>query len=135
MARDGVFFHQLAKIHPRFRTPAFAVVAGSVWAIVLAATGTFEQLLTYVVFTGWLFYALGAASIFVYRRRLPNSKLSYRVPGYPWTPLLFIAAAVALVLNTIVAQTGRAAIGLGIVLLGAPAYLVWKRSQRSSPSE
>src|SRR2546421_755049 len=131
MARDGVFFHQLAKIHPRFRTPAFAVLAGSAWAIVLAATGTFEQLLTYVVFTGWLFYALGAASIFVYRRRLPKSKLSYRVAGYPWTPLLFIAAAVALVLNTIVAQTGRAAIGLGIVLLGAPAYLVWKRSQRT----
>jgi len=135
MARDGVFFHQLAKIHPRFRTPAFAVLAGSAWAIVLAATGTFEQLLTYVVFTGWLFYALGAASIFVYRRRLPKSEWSYRVPGYPWTPLLFIAAAVALVLNTIVAQTGRAAIGLGIVLLGAPAYLVWNRSQRTSLSE
>src|SRR5437879_528700 len=129
MARDGVFFHQLAKVHPRFRTPAFAVIAGSAWAILLAATGTFEQLLTYVVFTGWLFYALGAASIFVYRRRLPKSEWSYRVPGYPWTPLLFIAAAVALVLNTIVAQTGRAAIALGIVMLGAPAYLVWSRSQ------
>jgi basic amino acid/polyamine antiporter, APA family len=69
MARDGVFFHQLAQVHPRFRTPALAVMAGSAWAILLAATGTFEQLLTYVVFTGWLFYALGAASIFVYRRR------------------------------------------------------------------
>jgi len=132
MARDGVFFHQLAKVHPHFRTPAFAVIAGSAWAIVLAATGTFEQLLTYVVFTGWLFYALGAASIFVYRRRPGETKLSYQVPGYPWTPLLFITAAAVLVLNTIVAQTARAAIGLGIVLLGAPAYLVWNRTHRTS---
>ena len=131
MARDGVFFHQLARIHPRFRTPAFAVIAGSAWAIVLAATGTFEQLLTYVVFTGWLFYALGAASIFIYRRRTLDRELPYRVPGFPWTPLLFIIAAAALVLNTIVTQFDRAAIGLGIVLIGTPAYFIWHR--RSKP--
>jgi APA family basic amino acid/polyamine antiporter len=132
MARDGVFFHKLAAIHPRFKTPAFAVVAGSAWAIVLAATGTFEQLLTYVVFTGWLFYALGAASIFVYRRRTNETKLPYRVPGYPLTPLLFIVAAAALVLNTIISQPGRAAIGLGIVALGTPAYVLWNRSHRKA---
>src|SRR5438132_5353462 len=131
MARDGVFFHQLANVHPRFRTPAFAVLAGSAWAIVLAATGTFEQLLTYVVFTGWLFYALGAASIFVYRRQRSERELPYRVPGYPWTPLLFITAAVALVLNTMATQIGRAAIGLGIVLLGAPAYFIWRARSKS----
>jgi len=125
MARDGVFFHHLARIHPRFRTPAFAVIAGSAWAIILAATGTFEQLLTYVVFTGWLFYALGAASIFIYRRRASDRELPYRVPGYPWTPLLFITAAAALVLNTIVTQFDRAAIGLAIVLIGTPAYFIW----------
>jgi len=132
MARDRVFFHKLAAIHPRFKTPAFAVVAGSAWAIVLAATGTFEQLLTYVVFTGWLFYALGAASIFVYRRRTNETKLPYRVPGYPLTPLLFIVAAAALVLNTIISQPGRAAIGLGIVALGTPAYVLWNRSHRKA---
>lgn len=132
MARDGVFFHQLAKVHPRFKTPAFAILAGSVWAIVLAATGTFEQLLTYVVFSGWLFYALGAASIFVYRSRGSERELPYRVPGYPLTPLLFIIAAVALVVNTIVTQPARAAIGIGIVLLGAPAYFMWRR-RRSEP--
>ena len=131
MARDGVFFHQLARIHPRFRTPAFAVIAGSAWAIILAATGTFEQLLTYVVFTGWLFYALGAASIFIYRRRILDHELPYRVPGFPWTPLLFIIAAAALVLNTIVTQFDRTAIGLGIVLIGTPAYFIWHR--RSKP--
>ena len=130
MARDGVFFHQLAEVHPRFRTPAFAVLAGSAWAILLAATGTFEQLLTYVVFTGWLFYALGAASIFIYRRNGQHDASSYRVPGYPWTPLLFIVAAAALVINTIVNQPGRAAIGIGIVILGVPAYFFWRRRVR-----
>ena len=94
MARDGLFFHRLSVVHPRFRTPAFAVLAGSAWAAVLAATGTFEQLLTYVVFSGWIFYALGAATIFIYRRR-DELESPYRVPGYPWTPLLFILAAAA----------------------------------------
>ena len=126
MARDEVFFHQLGEVHPRFRTPAFAIVVSSAWAILLAATGTFEQLLTYVVFTGWLFYALGAASIFVYRRRAAPDGSVYRVPGYPWTPLLFIIAAAALVVNTIVTQIGRAAIGLGIVLIGVPVYFIWR---------
>jgi APA family basic amino acid/polyamine antiporter len=128
MARDDLFFHRLAKVHPRFRTPAFAIVAASGWAIVLAVTGTFERLLTYVVFTGWLFYALGAASIFVYRRRVKDAHALYRVPAYPWTPLLFITAAAALVLNTIIVQPDRAAIGLGIVALGTPAYLLWIRT-------
>jgi APA family basic amino acid/polyamine antiporter len=126
MAKDRIFFSRLADVHPRFRTPAFAIVASSAWAILLAATGTFEQLLTYVVFAGWIFYALGAASIFVYRRERPAPNRPFSVPLYPYTPLLFILAATAIVLNTLVAQPGRAAVGLAVVLLGAPAYLVWK---------
>jgi APA family basic amino acid/polyamine antiporter len=126
MARDGLFFHRLSEIHPRFRTPAFAVLAGSFWAAALAATGTFEQLLTYVVFSGWLFYALAAACIFVYRRQGPEVAIPYRVPGYPWTPLLFILSAAALVVNTIATQPVRAAVGLGVVLLGTPVYFIWR---------
>jgi APA family basic amino acid/polyamine antiporter len=126
MAADGLFFHWLAEIHPRFKTPAFAIIAGAICSAVLAATGTFEQLLTYVVFIGWIFYALAAASIFVYRRRLPDAVRPYRVPFYPLTPLLFIIAASSLVVNTIWTQPMRAAVGLGIVLLGAPAYFIWR---------
>lgn len=126
MARDGLFFQRLAEVHPRFRTPAFAVITGSAWAAVLAATGTFQQLFTYTVFTGWLFYGVAAASIFVYRRRRPDQSRPYSVPFYPWTPVLFIVAAAALVVNTIVAQPRPALIGLGIVFLGAPGYLVWR---------
>jgi APA family basic amino acid/polyamine antiporter len=126
MAKDGVFFRKLAEVHPRFETPAFAIVAGSLWSAVLAVSGTFQQLFTYTVFTGWLFYGLAAASIFVYRRKWPDRARPYSVPAYPWTPLLFIVAAVALVANTIVAQPRTAIIGLIIVFLGAPAYWFWR---------
>jgi APA family basic amino acid/polyamine antiporter len=82
------------------------------------------------VFVGWIFYALAAASIFIYRKRSPDEIRPYRVPAYPWTPILFIAAASALVANTIARQPVRAAVGLGIVFLGAPAYMFWRRSAR-----
>ena len=127
MARDGLFFHKLAEVHPSFQTPAFAVIAGAVWSAILAITGTFEQLLTYVIFIGWIFYALAGASVFIYRRRMPDAVRPFRVPGYPLTPLLFVIAAAALALNTIVTQPTRAGTGIVIVLLGAPAYLIWRK--------
>jgi APA family basic amino acid/polyamine antiporter len=126
MARDRVFFAKLAEVHPRFGTPALAIVASSVWAMLLALTGTFEQLLTYVVFAAWIFYALGGLAIFAYRRMQPGMPRPFRTPGYPLTPLLFVASAVAIVLNTIVSQPGRAALGIGLVLLGVPAFYVWR---------
>jgi basic amino acid/polyamine antiporter, APA family len=131
MAKDKLFFERLATVHPRFGTPAFAIAASAAWAIVLAATGTFEQLLTYVVFAGWLFYALGAMSIFVYRRRAPTAPRPFLVPGYPVTPALFIIAALSIVLNTVMVQPERAAVGIAVVLLGVPAYLFWKNGDGS----
>jgi APA family basic amino acid/polyamine antiporter len=130
MAEDKLFFRSLARIHPTYRTPAFAIGAAGAWSGVLAAIGSFEQLLTFVVFIGWIFYALAAASVFVYRRREPNAVRAYRVPGYPLTPLIFIVAAVGLVANTIATQPVRAAIGLGIVSLGIPAYVFWRHQAR-----
>ena len=132
MANDGLFFRRLSEVHPRFGTPAFAVVATSAWAALLAASGTFEQLLTYVIFVGWMFYALSAASIFVYRRRNPHAERPYKVPGYPVTPAIFVIAAAILVVNTIATQPVRAALGLAIVLTGLPAYAIWRRLRRAS---
>jgi len=132
MARDGVFFQRLGEVSPRFGTPLFAIVAGSAWAMVLAASGTFEQLLTYVVFAAWIFYGLAALSIFTYRRRLPQAHRPYRVPLYPLPPLLFVASAALLVLNTMVTQPGRAALGLTIVASGIPAYYWWRARTRTS---
>jgi APA family basic amino acid/polyamine antiporter len=129
MARDGVFFQRLAEVSPRFGTPAIAIVTSSVWAMLLAATGTFEQLLTYVVFISWVFFALAAMAIFTYRRREPNAPRPFRTPGYPATPVLFIASALAIVLNTVVTQPQRGLIGLGGVALGIPIYFFW-RSRR-----
>lgn len=136
MANDGLFFRKLAEVHPRFGTPAFAIVAGSLWAAVLALAGTFNELLSYVVFSGWIFYGLTAATIFVYRKRLPETARPYNVPGYPWTPLLFIVSAVILVANTLVdnlkTQPGKTGIAVGIIALGLPAYFIWRsRSSRT----
>jgi APA family basic amino acid/polyamine antiporter len=133
MARDGVFFARLASIHPRFGTPAFAIIALAVWSSLLALTGTFEQLLTYVVFAGWIFYGLGAMAVFVYRRREPDALRPFRTPGYPITPVLFVVAAAMLVLNTLVAQPTRGAIGLGAVLIGTPAFYMWRARRRLAP--
>ncbi len=131
MARDGLFFRSLSEVHARFGTPALAVAASAAWATVLALSGTFEQLFTYVVFASWIFAALAAASVFVLRRQRPDAPRPFRVPGYPVTPALFIAAAAAIVMNTIVARPVQAMIGLGIVATGVPAYFVWKRRPSS----
>jgi APA family basic amino acid/polyamine antiporter len=127
MAQDGVFFRRLGAVHPRWKTPTFAIIASCAWSAVLAASGTFEELLTYVVFVGWVFYSIGAAAIFRYRRRDPGAQRPFRVPGYPVTPWLFIAIAAAIVVNTVWQQPGRAAIGAGLVLIGIPVYGFWKR--------
>jgi APA family basic amino acid/polyamine antiporter len=131
MARDGLFFSKLSEVHPRYGTPAIAIIASGVWSAVLAASGTFEQLLTYVVFIGWIFYAAGAAAVIALRIKRPDVARPFKVPGYPVTPTLFVLAAAAIVLNTIIEQPGQSAIGIGMVLLGAPAYLVWRRRAAS----
>ena len=126
MARDEVFFKRLSEIHPRYGTPALAILAGGAWAAILAVSGTFEQLTSYVVFAGWIFYALGAAAVFRYRKLHPDTHRPYKVAGYPWTPLLFIVSALALVANTIVAKPIDAGVGLCLILLGLPAYAYWR---------
>jgi APA family basic amino acid/polyamine antiporter len=129
MGRDGVFFRALGEVHPRFQTPAIAIAVGGAWAALLTLWGSFEQLLTYVVFASWLFAALAAASVFVLRRRRPEAPRPFRVPGYPVTPALFILAALAIVVNTVVARPLQAGAGIGIVLLGTPIFLFWRRGR------
>ena len=132
MARDGLFFQKLTSVHPRFGTPVFSIVALTAWGALLAASGTFNQLLTYAVFTGWIFYALGALAVMMLRRSEPNAVRPFRVPGYPVTPILFVVAAAALVINTIATQPGISSIGLGFVALGAPAFFIWRSRGRAS---
>jgi APA family basic amino acid/polyamine antiporter len=132
MAADGLFFRRLAEVHPRYGTPAVAIMSSSTVAVVLALSGTFEQLLTAVVFIGWIFYALGAAAVIALRITRPDAARPFRVPGYPVTPLLFVLAALAIIGNTVVAQPGQSALGLGVVALGVPAFWWWRDRRRGS---
>lgn len=129
MARDGVFFRQLGEVHPRYGTPANSIIALSVWGGVLAMSGTFNTLLTYVVFVGWLFYGLGGLCVIAFRRKEPDAPRPFKVPGYPVTPILFVLAAAAIVVNTVGSNPVRGAIGLGGSLIGVPIYYFW-RSRR-----
>jgi APA family basic amino acid/polyamine antiporter len=131
MAQDGLLFPRFAEVHPKFGTPAVAIIAACVWAAVLALSGTFDQLLTYVIFIGWIFYALGSAAVIVLRRKKPDAVRPYRVPGYPFTPILFVLAAIVIVGNQVITEPRQSAIGLGMVLLGVPAYWWWNRGARA----
>src|ERR1035441_5607711 len=102
MSRDQMFFRSLASVHPRFETPVYAIMAPGVWASILAVSGTYERLFTFVLLGAWIFYAVTAAAVFVYRRRGTYAPGSYRTWGYPFVPLAFIAAALLLVGNTVI---------------------------------
>jgi len=127
MARDRLFFARLADVHPRFGTPAVAIAATTAWSAVLVLSGSFEQLLTYVVFMSWLWFALAALAIFAYRRREPDAPRPFRTPGYPATPVVFVLAALVIVVNTVIAQPVQSLVGLALAALGVPAYLRWRQ--------
>jgi basic amino acid/polyamine antiporter, APA family len=137
MANDDLFFKKLAEVHPRFGTPAAAVLALGVWSAVLSLLGGFEVLTTGAIFIGWIFYGLSAAAIFPIRRASSGKPLPYRVPGYPFTPFVFVLVAAAIVGNAIyaaVTQPGQFThllVSLILAILGLPAYLFWSR--RRSP--
>lgn len=127
MARDGVFLPSAAKLHPRHRTPHIAIVALSVWSAVLALTGTYQQLFTYVMFSSILLHMIGALGLFRLRRTRPDHPRPYRVRGYPWVPGIFILASTAFVLNTLVEFPKESLAGLGLLALGLPVYWYSKR--------
>ena len=132
MAADGVFFPSLAELHPRFRTPTRAIVLEAAWAIVLTVSGTFGQLVDYVSFGDWIFFGLTVAGLSRLRAldaRLgrPPAPPGIRVPGYPWTPIVFVAAAALVVVSAVYGNPANAAIGTGLLLLGIPVYLWWRR--------
>ncbi|MEO8226133.1 MAG: amino acid permease [Gemmatimonadota bacterium] len=131
MAADGLFFPQLARLHPRFRTPTAAIIVQCAWAILLLGLGTYGALLDYVVFADWITFAATASTLFVYRARERRGDLSagsatFRTFGYPWAPLLFIAAGVYVVIGSIVSNPGNALKGTALLLAGVPVYLFWK---------
>jgi APA family basic amino acid/polyamine antiporter len=131
MANDGVFFKKVAEVHPRFRTPMFSILFQSVWAIVLILFwGTFENLISYVVFTDWIFFALTAASVFLFRKRRPDAERPTKTLGYPATPLFFTTIASLFVLYTFFEKPAEASAGLLFLALGVPVYYFWRKKNR-----
>ena len=128
---------RLAVLHPRYRTPALAILVQAGWATVLTLSGTFAQLVDYVAFGDWIFFGLTVAGLFIYRARdrttgagpvppLPVEQ-AFRVPGYPWTPGLFVLAALYVVASAILANPRNALIGAGLLALGVPVYFLSAR--------
>jgi APA family basic amino acid/polyamine antiporter len=132
MAADGVFFKQIGRVGKRFRTPAAAILLQGALASALALTNTYERLLGYVVFADWIFFALAGLALIAFRRQLPGAPRPYPAPGYPWVPLLFVAAGIGIVLNSFVADPGNALTSSGIMLAGVPVYFLWKRARRAA---
>jgi len=134
MAEDGVFFRSLARIHPEYRTPVPSLWAQTAWAVVLTVSGTYSQLYTYVVFASVVFHAMTAAAVFVFRRRRPEAPRPYRTWGYPVVPALFILACLLLIWNTLQTSPRESLIGLALVALGLPAYVLFRQSASRSAS-
>ena len=128
MAGDGVFFRATGAVHPVYRTPHVAIVALTVWSGVLALSGTYEQLFTYVMFASILFNLAGGLAIFRLRRTMPDRPRPYRAWGYPVVPVVFILGSLAFVLNTLVERPVESLAGLGLLALGLPAYWYWTRT-------
>ena len=129
MARGGMFFRSQGIVHPRYATPAVALLTQGVIASILTAFGSYDQLFTYVVFAQFVFYALSASAVIRLRRTAPQVARPYRTWGYPVTPVVFIAFAVWLVYNTIVETPKDSAIGAGLILLGLPGYWYWRKKR------
>lgn len=127
MAQDGLFFRSLARIHPTHRTPTASLWAQTAWAVVLTVSGTYSQLYTYVIFASVVFHALTAAAVFVFRRRLPDAPRPYRTWGYPVVPAIFILGCLLLIGNTLVESPWESLAGLGLLVLGLPAYVMFRR--------
>jgi APA family basic amino acid/polyamine antiporter len=128
MARDGVFFRRVAHVDPRSRAPVVAIAVQGIWASVIALSGQYEQILNYVVALDAVFFGLTGAALLVFRRRDPRPAGGFRMPGHPWTTMIFVAAFWALALNTIARNRRSAGIGVLILLAGVPAYFFWKRT-------
>jgi len=138
MAKDGLFFERVSRVHPKWRTPVESLVFQGLWSVFLVLfIGGFSQLFTYVIFGGWIFYGLAVLSVIALRRKAPNMARPFRVPAYPVVPLLFGVVALAFVLNTLVATPRESGYGLAFIALGIPVYLVQRaiRSRRSAGRE
>jgi len=131
VARDGYLFKALGEVHPKFHTPALALVIQGVVAVVLILVGgAFKELFSLAIFAEWLFYMIAASTIFVFRRREPDAPRPYRTAGYPFVPAIFIGTAAVLLCYTFVSNLRDSIAGVAVILLGIPVYMWFARRRR-----
>jgi Amino acid transporters len=126
MAQDKLFFQSIGALHPQYRTPAAALVIQAVWTSVLCLSGTYSQLLEYVIFAAVLFYVLTSICLFTLRIKRPGQPRPVRVHGYPWLPALYLILTMIICINLLFTRTTYSGLGLLVVLLGVPVYFFWQ---------
>jgi APA family basic amino acid/polyamine antiporter len=129
MAKDGLFFRRAGELNKN-SVPAFALVIQAAWSIMLCFSGTYSDLLDYVIFAVLLFYVLTIAGLFILRRKRPDAERTYKAPGYPLIPGLYIVAATAICVDLLIYKPLYTWPGVGIVLVGIPVYFLWRRFVR-----
>jgi len=127
MAKDGLFFKQLANVNEASLVPVFSIIVQGVVSILLALSGTFDQLTNYVVFSAWIFYAMVTGVVFVLRKKMPHAERSYKTLGYPIVPIIFIILAVLLLVNTVIESPKESLIGLAFISAGIPFFFLFKK--------
>lgn len=130
-ARDGLFFSRFGEVHPRFQTPAFAIVVQGLWTAVLVISGSYETLYSYSILAAWMFYTMSVAAVFVLRRKLPHVPRPYRMWGYPYTLWLFVVVSVWFMVNAFITQPQPSLMALVIVATGMAAYRIWRKPVRA----
>jgi APA family basic amino acid/polyamine antiporter len=132
MAEDGVFFRALARVHPRWHTPVMSLVLQSIWSAVLALSGKYDELFTYVMFMMVLSYVLTVAGLFVLRRKQPDTPRPYLCTGYPWVPAIYVALGSLWAINAVIAVPKATLKGAVIVAVGVPFYSYWKKRRKNA---
>jgi len=131
MSQDGLFLKSAGSVHRRFETPAVALIVLGVIGAIYAALGTFEQIIRYFVFVAMIWFSLNILAVFILRRKRPNADRPFRVPLYPVTPAIFLGSALGLMIQLYRDNTRDAIVGLILIALSIPIYLIWKRFSRS----
>lgn len=132
MARTNMFFQSLGKIHPKYSTPHISLLLQGIWSAMLVLSGSFDTITDYVIFAAWLFYMLGAAGVFILRKKMPDTPRPYKVWGYPITPAIFVIFSFFFLFNTITSDTSNALMGLFLILSGLPIYFYRKWANKKS---
>jgi len=129
-SRDGLFFKKVGEVHPRFQTPHVSILLQGIWSAILAISGSYQKLFSFVIFSAWVFYGMTVAAVVILRRKYPDRQRPYKMWGYPVTPLLFSGISFWFVANTVVTTPGPSLIGVLIIASGVPVYYIWRHKFR-----